>query len=151
MAFVTPGIPNLTDFTTFVYGQGVTVAQLPSTSVYLTYAFNKAFAIVPTVPQMDATLYTLAVYYYGMHRLLEIAQDQVGQTFFTKGRQTYGLLNLVIGPVISSSDNGTSQSLAQPDFLSGLQMGDLSLIKTFWGREYLDYAMTYGPNIVGVS
>ena len=42
MAFVTPGVPNLVDFTTFVYGQGVTTAQLPANSVYLTYAFNKA-------------------------------------------------------------------------------------------------------------
>lgn len=151
MAFVTPGLPNLADFSTFVYDQGVTTAQLPTNSPYLTYAYNKAFAVVSYVPQMDATVYTLAVYYYGMHRLLEIAQDQAGQTFFTQARQTYGLLNLVIGPVVSSGDNGTTQSLAEPDFAKGLQMGDLSLIKTFWGREYLDYAMTYGPNVVGVS
>ena len=40
MAFVTPGVPNLADFTTFVYGQGVTTAQLPTNSVYLTYAYK---------------------------------------------------------------------------------------------------------------
>lgn len=149
--FIDPSTPNPTDFSTFVYNQGVTTAQLPTNSEYLTWAFDQAFAQTPTIPAMPPPLYVLACYNCGFHILLRIAQDQTGETFFTAARQQYGLLNFVVGPVIASEDQGTSQNLVQPEFARELTMSSLNFLKTPWGQEYLGYVQSYGPNVVGYS
>lgn len=152
MAFVDPSTPNLADFTTYVQNQGVKTTYLPTNSPYLTWAFNAGVntTLVPPA-DMPAILYVLACYNYGMHTLLMIAQDQSGQTFFADQRKAYGLLSFTAGAVITSTDNATSQTLSEPEFLKGFLVGNLSLLKTPWGREYLDYAQQYGPTVVGIS
>jgi hypothetical protein len=121
-------------------------------SPYLAWAFIGALGVTLFPPSsMPPILYVMAVYNYGMHKLLKIGQDQPGQTFFTQQRATFKLLSFKAGPVGASADQATSQTLVTPDFLKGLTMGDLDLLLTPWGREYLDYSQQYGPNIVGVS
>ena len=149
--FADPSVPNLADFTTFVYNQGVTTAQLPSTSPYLQWAFNHGFDQTFTVPQMPPILYVIAVYNYGFHHLLQVTQDQPGETYFTNARVTYGLLTFTAGPVISSGDQGTNQTLVEPEYLRTMTISMGNLMKTPWGQSYLDYAQQYGPNLVGFS
>ncbi len=133
----------------------VAITGLSSVSVlsqYLQWAFTHATSVTLIPPgDMPPILYVLACYNVGMHQLLKIAQDQSGQSFFQSQRTSYSLLSFVAGPVISSQDNGTGQTLAEPEFLKGLTVSDLDLLKTPWGREYLSYSQQYGSTIVGVS
>ena len=151
MAFVNPTYPNLPDFVTFCQAQGVTTAILPANSDYYTWAFNYADDIVVTVPQVPYGLYVIAVYNLGLHHLLTIAQDQVGQTFFTSARTQFSLMSFVVGGVASSSDEATSQTLVVPEFMKNLTYSDIDVQKTPWGRQYLGYAQSYGPTVVDVS
>ena len=52
---------------------------------------------------------------------------------------------------MASSDVSTSQSLAQPTWAAGLTIGQLGMMRTPWGREYLSYAQSFGPTIWGVT
>lgn len=152
MSFSNPSYPNLADFYTFVINQGVPTADLASNSPYLQWAYNYAIAVcMPAPATMDSILYVLAVYNLGMHRLLMVAQDQPGQTFFTDARATYKLLVFTPGFVNSASDQGTSGGLITPDWMKEASIQTLNLIKTPWGQFYLDYAQSYGPNICDVS
>lgn len=217
MAFLNPTFPNLPDFATYAYEQGVPTADAPDgtlttvaidtsgnltaasftgtvsvgmalsatglSDIYLatwngtnagtvqpvptaafnaasvatyspylqwafTYGDNNALSPPPTIPAIS---YVLAVYNLAMHQLLKIGQDLSGQTFFSAQRTAYKLLSFIAGPVVSSADQATSNTLLAPDFLKGMTMADLDLLKTPWGQQYLMYAQAYGPNIVGVS
>lgn len=149
--FADPSTPNLADFTVFVYNQGIPEADLPLDSLWLQWAFNYAVDVTMTVPQMPSILYVLATYNCGTHHLLQIAQDETGQDYFTTARQTYGLLNFTAGPVKSSADQGTSQSLVVPAWMNSMTLSADNLLKTPWGREYLSYTQMYGPTVVGFT
>ena len=129
----------------------MTTAALPNDSPYLQWTLDIALKVVMPSDPCIQILYVLAVYNYAMAQLVMICPDQAGQTFFSDLRAKYNLLSFIAGPVISSFDQGTGQSLAKPAFIDGLQIGQLALLNTIWGRAYLDYAQSYGPNIVGVS
>ncbi len=143
--------PNLTDFTSYVYAQGVSSTDLPTTSVWLQYAFNYGVNLALNVPQMDAEVYTGAVYNLGMHRLLRIAQDISPSTFFEGQRTQYGLLSLRAGIVMASGDGPDSQTTVVPEVYQNISLQSLELTKTPWGREYNEYAQMYGSYVVGVS
>ena len=151
MAFVNPTAPNLADFETFLTTQGVPYAGL-SDPAFVQYALDYAqnVALLPPA-DMPAILYVLAVYNLGTHRLIRIGPDATGQTWFSTARAQYKLLSFGLGPVVASADQGTSQTLAQPEWFKGMTISALDLAKTPWGVEYLDYAQQYGPNIVGLS
>ena len=74
-----------------------------------------------------------------------------GIVFFSAQRKAYQLLSMVAGPIQSSSDESTSQSIAVSDMFKNLTFSDIDFMKTPWGRQYLSYAQTYGPTVVGVS
>lgn len=161
MVLAGSGIPANTYIATW-NGTSGTVLPVPTSAVeaasaaawspYLAWAFIGALGVTLVPPSnMLPVLYVMAVYNYGMHKLLKIAQDQSGQTFFSDQRALFKLFSFKAGPVGASADQATSQTLVTPDFLKGLTMGDLDLLLTPWGREYLDYSQQYGPNIVGVS
>ena len=150
--FATPATPNLADFTTFVYAQGIPPANLPADSEYLAWAFKYAIGVALVAPpDMPAPLYSLAVYNLGMHRLVQIAQDIPPSTFFADLRKQFGLLTPVTGIVRDAGDQGTSASLELPQWVSQIGILGLQLIKTPWGAYYLEYAQAYGTGIVGVS
>ena len=150
--FTNPNTPNQADFTTFVYNQGVSTSALPTTSDYLTWAFNYAFNIALEVgSDMPGIVYSIAVYNLGFHQLLTITPDQNGQNYFTQARQSFNLLGFVAGVISGSSDEGTSQTIQTAEWMNTMTLSSLGLLKTPWGRAYLEYAQQYGPNIVGVS
>jgi hypothetical protein len=130
----------------------VEVATAATYSPYLAWAFSVAIGVALIPPAcMPPLMYVLAVYNLGMHQLLKVAQDQSGQTFFSAQRKAFNLLTFQAGPVAASADQATSETLVTADFIKGLTMQGLDLLNTPWGREYLAYAQSYGPNIVGVS
>lgn len=161
MAFADPSTPNAADFLLFVREQGVLVAYLPDNSDYLTWALGYAQNICIPAPAslsqtyvgatLSASPYVLAVYNLGVHRLLMIAQDQDNQTFFTDQRKVFSLMSFTPGPIQSSADQSTSESMVVPDWVKMLPLQSLSLLKTPWGRFYLEYAQMFGPELFGVS
>lgn len=163
MVLVGAGIPANTYIATWNSGTNsgtvlpsptaaVGAATATSYSPYLAWALTGAVGVTLVPPScMPPILYVTAAYNYGMHKLLKVAQDQPGQIFFSQQRTTFNLLSFKAGPVASSADQATSSTLVTPDFLKGLTIGDLDLLNTPWGREYLDYSQMYGPSIVGVS
>ena len=74
-----------------------------------------------------------------------------GTTFFANARTSFNILSFTAGPVSSSFDQGTGQSLVVPEWLTNATLSTLGLLKTPWGRAYLEYEQAYGPTVVGVS
>jgi len=144
--------PNLTDFTAFVYAQGVPEADLPSDSPYLPAALEYAEnVVIDSPPDISTVLYVDAVYNLGMHKLLKIAQDINPYTFFTDSRKQYGLLSFVAGPIVTSGDQGTSEALLPAEWMKDMTLLANDCLKTPWGQSFLMYQQDYGPTIVGVS
>ncbi len=151
MAYSNPTYPNLPDFIVFCRGQGVLVSNLPDSSEYFQAALDYAKAVALYIPQMDSVIYVGATYNLGLHNLIKIAIDEVAQTFFVDQRAAYKMLQFITGSISSSTDGGTSQSFAVSDALQNMTLSGIDLLKTPWGREYLEYAQSYSDGIVGVS
>ncbi len=219
MAFIDPSSPNLTDFTTFVYANGISTAQLPfgslstvsidtsgnltassltgtvtagmilvgtglsdntllstfnpttlagtvspapsspvsdptvsAWSAYLAWAFDQAKGVSPDPPPCLAPIiWVLATYNLGMHTLIRIAQDVSGQTFFQDLRTSFKIGSFVAGVLTNANDENTGAQLLVPEAFKKLSLGNIDLLKTPYGREYLMYIQQYGPTIVGVS
>ncbi len=152
MAFVDPNTPNIADFSTFVYGQGVTELNLPINSEYLLWALSHAQNVaLPGTSDMPGIVYVMAVYNLGFHQLITQAQDQPGQNYFSGMRTTFGLLSFTAGPIVTSSDEATSETMITSEWMKNMTLSALGLLKTPWGRAYLEYAQMYGSNIVDVS
>jgi hypothetical protein len=173
VSFVTPSTPNLVDFTTYIETSvQIPTAALPTNDPFIGYAFNIALATVVCVPMALClppgtgpsalgVLYALAVYNLGVATLFQITPDQPGQTYFADARSSavsanfpsggFGLNQVSTGLVVSSSDEGTSATLVAPTWAANLTIGQLQLMKTYWGQQYLSYAQSYGPNIWDVT
>lgn len=144
--------PNQTDFTTFLYGTvGIPTAALPSTSSVIPMALQISLDIVNQALTGVPDLYTLAVYNLGADNVIRFASDQPGQTYFATMRQTLGVNAFAPGLTSSTGDEGTSESLLNPEFMSKLTLMDLQNLKTPWGRQYLAFAQMYGPSVWGLS
>ena len=146
--------PNLADFQTFLttFVQ-IPTAALPANSPYPAFVFPEAQSLVLNAPMAPSQLFCMATYNCATHLLFLIAPDQPGQTYFAAARSNtgFGLVQPSSGIVVSSSDQGTSASLAQPNWAAGLTVDQLSFMKTPWGREYLAYNQKYGPTIWGLT
>ena len=126
---------------------GVTTAQLPDTSPAIYYAFTVAMALVnPQILLASPIMYELAVYNLGGDNLINWAQDTPPSTFFVDQRKAYNTFNFIGGTISSSSDEGTSDSIATVDALTKLTVGQLQNLKTPWGRQYISIAMSVGTN-----
>ena len=150
--FTNPSTPNLADFVVFALAQGVPAADLPSVSPYPSWARGYALSVALCAPaDLPKIIYVMAVYNLAYHHLLRTAQDQSGLAFFTEQRVAFNLFSFVAGPVASSGDDGTNQSLVIPDWMKTMTIQSNNLLKTPWGIQYLEYAQAYGPTIVGCS
>lgn len=157
-AWANPYAPNLPDFVLFVReSMGIDPLLLPDGSFWFDVAFRTAVELCVSAG-CGGALYTLAVYNLGGHTLLRVAQDQPstgpmdpGRTFFRTERDRYGLLLPSAGVVQASSDETTSDTLAVPDQVAQLTIGDLQYMKTPWGRAYLSFAGDFGPDVVGLT
>ncbi len=115
-------------------------------------SFNVALSIVNDALASAGTgTYVLAVYNLAMDRLVNYAPDQSGQTYFAKLRSTFHLTSLSVGAVASASDQGTSASIANPEWMRSMTMRDIETLKTPWGRTYMGFAQAYGPTIWGLT
>ncbi|HUW79729.1 MAG TPA: hypothetical protein VMV54_02395 [Acidocella sp.] len=153
--FVTPDTPNLPDFLTFL-GNSVQIPSvaLPSNSAWPGYALNQAIGLTLAPPSLPAPImYTLAVYNCATHVLFQITPDQTGQTYFTNARSAagYGLIQPSTGLIVGAADQGTSGNMAVPEWASKLTVGQLDFFKTPWGRAYLAWTQSYGPNVWGIT
>lgn len=152
--FVSPNTPNLADFLTFLSNSvQIPAPALPSNSPWPGYALDQAIALTLNPPCAPGILYTLAVYNCATHLLFAITPDESGQTFFANARsaQGFNLIAPAVGIVNSTSDNGSSTSLTPPKWADGLTVAQLGLMATPWGREYLAWAQSYGPSVVGLT
>ncbi len=139
-------MPTLAGYVTFIATvMGITTTVLPSDSPVIPMSFNVAVALVNTqLQQANCELYTLAVYNLAGDRLLNFAQDQVGQTFFADQRQQFGLNNFTAGVISSTGDEGTNESMVTPEVMNNLSFLDLQTLKTPYGRTYLGLAQSVG-------
>jgi hypothetical protein len=155
-------MPTLAGFLNFIRtGMGIDSTVLPDNSVWITYAFNVAMAIVNQAlgavgvdPVSGTTIYTLAVYNLAASNLLNFAQDLPGaanvqgsdppQPFFAYTRSKWNMTSFVSGVVQSTSDEGTSMSVVVPKALEDLTIANLQQLKDPYGRQYLAFAQDYG-------
>jgi hypothetical protein len=159
--------PTLAGFIQFVRQiMGIPATILPDTSTYLAEAFWASMTIVnqfleivgtaePPVQQFP-TYYGYAVYNLAGDFLVRYTLDDTtltppNDTYFQTLRKQMNLNAFVPGIIQSSSDQGTSQSFAIPDFIKSMTLGDLQLMQTPWGRNYLNLAQAYGPSIWGLT
>lgn len=138
---------TLTEYLSFIRDQmGLTTAQLPDASPSIALSYNIAVEIVYSVMQCFSSLiYDQCVYNLAADTLVNIAQDQPGQTIFADLRKSFSLNTFIGGVISSSADVSTSESMATPDFVKTLTLANLQQLKTPWGRQYLAYAQSAGP------
>jgi hypothetical protein len=141
-------LPNLAGFIAFIRSNmGINTTVLPDNSIYIEEAYNVAVELVnEQINKCSNTLYTRAVYNLAADNLLNYAQDQSGQTFFSDVRTGYGINSFVAGVIQSSADESTSESMLVPDFFKHLTLSNLQNLKTPYGRAYLQIAQSMGPN-----
>lgn len=148
--------PTLGGFLGFVRGvMGIDPLLLPDDSPALGWAFSVALMIVnpqlaliaspyPSPAPVQTDLYSLAVYNLAGDNLINFAPDQTGRTYFADLRTQFKISNFAAGVVQSASDEGTSSTLAVPDALKALTIGQLQNLKTPYGRQYLSFAQSAG-------
>lgn len=137
---------TLAGYLTFVRSQmGLTTAQLPDNSPSIALSYNIAVEIVYSAIQcVSQLIYDQCVYNLAGDTLVNIAQDQTGQTIFADLRKTFALNTFIGGVISSSADVSTSESMTTPEFIKSLTLANLQQMKTPWGRQYLAYAQSSG-------
>ena len=136
---------------------GIPPGALPDNSVWLTYAYDAAYATVNTqLSTVPGPFYMLAVYNLGGDNLVNWAQDDVqppypfptnnptGLLYFAYLRDQFKINAFVPGVINSSSDEGTSQSMDTLDAYKNFTLSNLQNLKTPWGRTYLGFAQRVG-------
>jgi hypothetical protein len=115
-------------------------------------SFAVALAVVnPVIAVGSCTLYVLAVYNLAADRLINYAPDQPNQTYFSDQRKNMHIFIPRVGVPSAANDNGTSVGILNPEFMKTLTMRDLQTLKTPFGRQYMEIALDYGPNLWGVT
>lgn len=142
--------PTLAGYTTFLRDiVGLDIIVLPDGSPVIEFSYNLALnftqpllSVIPQIPEVY--MYTTAVYNFATHMLMVWAKDQPDQDFFKRIQRQYNLRSLVAGAVESAHDETTSSNLKVPKFFDGLTFSQLDLMKTPWGRMYLEIAQSVG-------
>ena len=139
--------PTLAGFQDFVSNyMNIPASALPVGAPAVAFAFQIATDIVnPVLNCASPDLFTLATYNLAGSNLIEYAPDQTGQTYFADLRAAFKINSFAPGLVQSTSDDGTSTTMALPKFTENLSLSDLQLLKNPWGRRYLEIAAKAGP------
>lgn len=124
---------------------GVSTGDLPDDSIFITFAYDLAIATVNPALAAVPPIYTLAVYNLGADFLVQWCQDIPPSTYWTDLRASFAIFAFAPGVVTSSSDNGTSTSLLNPEQMKDFTLSNLQNLKTPYGRQYLAWAQSYGP------
>jgi hypothetical protein len=170
-----PPPPNVTDYYNFLVQQiGVPVKDLPPLSEvvlnstlgfvldsegrkignagqdWVNNTLAVALAMVNSQLMAQAIMYNLAVYNYAADRLINFAQDQNGQTWFEKTRKECQLNSQTVGVIASSFDQGTGQSILNPEQMRMFTVTNHQMLKTRPGQAYLGIAQSVGT-LYGLS
>jgi hypothetical protein len=153
--------PTLGGFVQFVTNIMAPPAPfVPSTSPYVTYAFDYASQVVNYNLQAANgipgawNLYALAVYNLAADFLINIVQDPANAPTVTGSnppmpywqylRSQLGIASSSLGVVQSTGDDGTSVSLMLPSQFSTFTLANMLQTKTPYGRQYLAIAGSWG-------
>jgi hypothetical protein len=116
--------------------------------IIITYCI--ALDIVNCQLRVSPGQYALAVYNLATDRLVNYAQDQPGQNFFSCKRTDMRILSFTPGVVSASSNDVSSSSYINPEAMRTFTLQDLQTLKTPWGRAYMGIAQSVG-GIWGIS
>ena len=137
--------PNLGDYQNFIANvMGIPSTVLPATTPVIALSFSVAMESVNPALACVGLIYPLAVYNYAGDLLLNFATDQPGYDFFAKIQKQYQLATFVPGVLSTVSDEGTSNSWFNADAMRAFTLSDLHRLKTPYGRQYLQFAQSYG-------
>lgn len=153
--------PTLAGFQSFLTSAvGIPSGALAASSPTIVMAFNIAMVTVARPLEVfcftdasgqQSSLFALAVYNLATANLFFYAQDQDGVNYFAEARAKWNLLGYIGGTIQSTGDQGTSQSMVVPEAAETFTLEDLQLIKTPWGRAYLQLAQKLGPSLFGIT
>jgi hypothetical protein len=144
---------SLAGFIAFLRGSAqIPVAAIADDDQHICWAYDLAIETVLLQLKIygGKTIYMMAVYNLGTDRLINLAPDAKGQTYFMKLREDLGINSFTAGVVTATSDETTSTTLTTPDAFKNLTIGDLQNLKTPWGRDYLATAQKFGT-LWGIS
>jgi len=144
----TQATPNTTDLYTFLMDvAGIPAAALPSSSPYLSWALSYSEQMTLKVLRVvGQDFYCFAVYLLATSFLINWCPDQPGQTFFADLRKTWNITGFIGGTIQSSADESTSESLLAPEFLKGLTIGQLQMLKDPYARQWLAMQSEWGTS-----
>lgn len=80
-----------------------------------------------------------------------LAAPLVTEQYFAGARKQLKIGAFAPGVVTSANDLSTGTGLLNPDFMRGLTLFDLQLLKTTYGRAALSIMQRYGPAVWGVN
>jgi hypothetical protein len=144
--------PNAADLYTFLTTvAGVPTDALPSDSPYIPWALSYAEELTLLVLRaVGQDFYCFAVYCLATSFLLNWCPDTPPSTFFADARADMKLTSFTPGVVNSAADQGTSDGLLSPEFLSGITLANLQQLRDPYGRQWLAMNQELGP-IWGIS
>jgi hypothetical protein len=128
-----------------------TAEAITGTNEWITASYGIALETVNCALQLECMLYDSAVYNLATDRLLNWAPDIANQTYFSDLRREMKITRPALGVASSGSDQGSSGSVLNPEFMRNLTLGDLQLLRTPYGRAYLGIAQDFGSTLWGVS
>jgi hypothetical protein len=102
---------------------------------------------IPGGPSTNSTtnsLYVTAVYNWAASLMIQFAQDQSGQVFFTDLRKSFAISNFVAGPISSDSNEATSVTMELGAGMKNLTFVDMQRAKDPYGRAALEIMMSAG-------
>lgn len=130
----------------------VTEDAITATNNWVVTTLNVALSIVNrAIACVSSEVYAQAVYNLAADRLINFVPDQPNQTYWQDIRRDMKILSPALGVPTSGSDQGTSGSLLNPDFMRKLTIADLQMLKTPYGRNYIGIAQSFGPELFGLS
>lgn len=137
---------SLDGFTAFLRDVvGIDTTVLPVDSPYIALAYNVAIEnVYYVIAQIAPYSYEAAVYNFATNFLINVCPDQTGQTYFADLRAKFNLLKFTVGPIITTFDDGTGETMFVPDFYKNMNLAELQLLKTPWGIAYLSIAQQTG-------
>ena len=149
--------PTIAGFVAFIQQiMGISATYLPTDSPAIQFAYdtatdivNESFQNVPSAPT-SPSIYAQMIYNLAGDTLINIAQDQPGQTYFQTARTDLNINGFVGGVIQSSGDEGTNESMVIAEQIKMFTVANIQSLKTPWGRRYIGYAQSYG-NLWGIS
>ncbi|CAB4132094.1 hypothetical protein UFOVP136_37 [uncultured Caudovirales phage] len=108
----------------------------PDIDTALTWAVS---IVAPVIEQFNAIDYAMSVYDLGVHWLIMYGTASI----FEQIRTSLSAWALHAGFVQSTSDEGTSVSNQLPSYLQNLSAGDMQMMQTQSGRDYIAIVSRY--------